>query len=100
MSYQLNDPRSRTPLRPAWFGIEGSDPAAGDPQRFRASGCVRLRRCSELQASVAAALVLHRRRDDSVHRPMGSLVKKRRKRMRKKKHRKMLRRTRYQRRNR
>ena len=31
---------------------------------------------------------------------MGSLVKKRRKRMRKKKHRKMLRRTRYQRRNR
>ena len=34
----------------------------------------------------------------SVRRPMGSLIKKRRKRMRKKKHKKMLRRTRHQRR--
>jgi len=34
----------------------------------------------------------------SVARPMGSLIKKRRKRMRKKKHKKMLRRTRHQRR--
>jgi len=35
---------------------------------------------------------------DSVAAPMGSLIKKRRKRMRKKKHKKMLRRTRHQRR--
>jgi len=35
---------------------------------------------------------------DSVSRLMGSLIKKRRKRMRKKKHKKMLRRTRHQRR--
>jgi hypothetical protein len=35
---------------------------------------------------------------DNVRAPMGSLVKKRRKRMRKKKHKKMLRRTRHQRR--
>ena len=35
---------------------------------------------------------------DSVSRAMGSLIKKRRKRMRKKKHKKMLRRTRHQRR--
>ncbi len=35
---------------------------------------------------------------DSVTDPMGSLIKKRRKRMRKKKHKKMLRRTRHQRR--
>ena len=81
MSYQLNDPRSRLPPVPACFGIEGSDLTEGDPQRF-------------------PALVLHRHRGDSVHASMGSLVKKRRKRMRKKKHRKMLRRTRYQRRNR
>ena len=36
-------------------------------------------------------------RADSVSRAMGSLIKKRRKRMRKKKHKKMLRRTRHQR---
>jgi hypothetical protein len=38
------------------------------------------------------------RRSDSVTRAMGSLIKKRRKRMRKKKHKKMLKRTRWQRR--
>ncbi len=81
MSYQLNDPRSRRPLLRACFRIEGSDLVTGDPQGF-------------------GALVVHQRGGDSVHRSMGSLVKKRRKRMRKKKHRKMLRRTRYQRRNR
>ena len=45
-------------------------------------------------------LVARRPEGASVRAFMGSLVKKRRKRMRKKKHRKMLRRTRYQRRNR
>ena len=67
---------------------------------FGAPGCGRLRRCPGLAARAVATLVPHRHGGDSVHRSMGSLVKKRRKRMRKKKHRKMLRRTRYQRRNR
>lgn len=40
----------------------------------------------------------NRHRPASVHTLMGSLIKKRRKRMRKKKHRKMLKRTRFQRR--
>jgi hypothetical protein len=48
--------------------------------------------------SADRATVAHRVRTDSVAGLMGSLIKKRRKRMRKKKHKKMLRRTRHQRR--
>lgn len=47
---------------------------------------------------VTVPRVLRRHTPDSVERLMGSLIKKRRKRMRKKKHKKMLRRTRHQRR--
>ena len=47
---------------------------------------------------IGAARVADQPRPDSVATLMGSLIKKRRKRMRKKKHKKMLRRTRHQRR--
>ncbi len=68
----------------ACCAVEGSD----RPQRERVA-------CSWRRLVVALGPPLA-----SVRCFMGSLVKKRRKRMRKKKHRKMLRRTRYQRRNR
>lgn len=58
--------------------------------------------CSRCDAALShrefSAALSNGRGTTSVARPMGSLVKKRRKRMRKKKHRKMLKRTRFQRR--
>jgi hypothetical protein len=50
------------------------------------------------QTRSAHARVAPPRRSDSVSQAMGSLIKKRRKRMRKKKHKKMLKRTRWARR--
>jgi hypothetical protein len=52
---------------------------------------------ARIGGAAACARPLRRHPDDEVH--MGSVIKKRRKRMAKKKHRKLLRKTRHQRRN-
>ncbi len=76
----LNDPGSVA------LTVAARVPDSGHPAAARPAGRPPTQRASG------------RRYAGSVHGPMGSLIKKRRKRMRKKKHKKMLRRTRHQRR--